>query len=155
MNIRVPKSLVEDLEFCNEMFETSYPEIGQKALKWFNNPSTGLDLGGIKPKEKERLSKEGFNFGDKPFCYTTDDFRNIVTEYVKMSITNHKAKYTPLKLDNYSFETDSEQLLIKVAEDNLKEKVIKLVKELYICHEGDYIKEGSEIDNLITKIKEL
>jgi len=155
MNIRVPKSITEDLEFCNEMFEISYPEMGQRALRWFHNPSTNLELEEIKPKEKEKLSKEGFNFGDKPFCYTTNDFRNIVVEYVKKSIESHKANFTPLKLDSYGLETDSEQLLISVAEANLKEKVIKLIKELYICFDGDYIKEGSEIDNLITKIEEL
>jgi len=149
----MPKSIIEDLEFCNEMFEISYPEMGQKALRAYDKTALVLEL--IRPKEKEKLSKEGFNFGDKPFCYTTDDFRNIVVWYVKRAIENHNATHTPLKLDNYNLETDETQILISVAEANLKEKVIKLIKELYVWEEGVYIGKGSEVDNLITKIEEL
>ena len=148
----MPKSIIKDLEFCNEMFEISYPEIGQKALKWWNNPSTNLSLDEIKPQEKERLSKEGYNLGDKPSHLTTKDFRNIVVAYVNRSMCLHKENPYQPQLDNYSFETDETQLLISVAEDNLKEKVINLIKELYNFDDCDYIDKTIGIDKLITKL---
>lgn len=148
MNIRMPNSILRDLEFCNSEFEISYPEMGQKALRCFHN--TDLDVYDIKPKEKEKLSKEGYNFGEKPFCYTTEDFRNIVVWYVNRAIKNHeKNPYKP-KLDSYSFETDEQQLLIKVAEDNLKEKIIDLIEGSAICDEN-----YNAIDSLIKEIKEI
>ena len=122
MNLRYPIDKEDDLRFCSEEFKVSYPTIGNKALKWYDN--SNLTYQDIKV-QKGKLSKEGYDFGDVS-DYGTGFARDIVVMYVERAMEMHRKNHTPLKNDECIFETDSNQLLIQMAEDRIKEKMIEI-----------------------------
>ncbi len=114
MNIRMPISIEENLRFCSSEFKMSYPEIGKRAYKCFCSND-------IKPmvQEKGLLSKEGYNMGDKPACLSTNEFRAVIVWYIERAMERHNEKHVPLSLDECTFETDEQQLLIQMAQDRI------------------------------------
>ena len=143
MNIRYPIDKEDDLRFCSEEFKISYPTIGSKALKWYDN--SNLTYGDVKVQDG-KLSKEGYDFGDVS-DYGTGLARDIIVMYVDRAMEMHKKNSTPLKLEEFTFETDETQLLIQVAEDRVKEKIIDMIEEADIPY--------SAIMGLVSKIKEM
>jgi hypothetical protein len=154
MNIRIPISIEEDLRFCSEEFQQSYPKIGDKTLKWFKSLAVEERYSILSTENDEKLSKEGYNLGKLGEHYGTEASQIIIKFRINQVLESHIKNHIPLKLDEYTFETDEQQLLISISEDRLKEKVLKLIEKVDFTSTSDYIIED-KVNDLITKIKEV